>query len=238
MKSSDDVALAFRQARNARKLSMRDVEARARELWEQDPARFDLVSRGTISNIENEGRDFFDRPRHMTASKLRSIIEILWSGDTTAFTAATSIVPRLIIEQDGQNAEVTLPLYAERGEADPKAMRTGMSAIRRQTPVLPGADLLLEITSARNSPVLYPGQVIGVAYSSEPRLGAMNVVLRDGRIDLAWMVRADPLFAFTNVEEGPGLFKLRSPDYGDAVIGYVVWMQPHFPVMKELQKTA
>lgn len=225
MKRGDKVAEALHQRRTGLGLTMRDIEARTQALALRDPEQFETVSRATVSNLENEGQDFFQRSRVLGRRRVRALVEVLYAGDMDRWMEDTG-VGIITPVSDRLDLPAPRPLYVEGGPTTPAEVRSGNGALRLQVPELPWADLLLEVASRKNSPVVWPGQVIGVTLSATPAHRGLNLLSYRGKLALAWEVKTGQ-FAFL---EGDGSFGLGPRD---SVLGFVCWLRPQLPAAKK-----
>ena len=225
MKANDRVAESIHRRRTGRGLTMRDVEHLTQRLALQDSERYEPVSRGTISNLENEGADYFERrSRTLSLAKLNSIIELLYEGDLNLWTQETGV--SLSPATEDVDLLRPRPLYVEGGEATAGAVRAGQGALREQVPALPWADVLVEVTSNANAPLVWPGQIVGVTLTSMPVFRGLNLLVRRGHLVLAWQVRPGEYAVTTGDARAFGL----GPK--DAVVGHVRWITPELPALR------
>lgn len=223
MKLGDRVAEALHQRRTGLGLTMRDVESRTQKLMLAEPHRYEMVSRGTVSNLENEGSDFFARSRVLGHKRINALIEVLYAGDAERWMEETGL--SIISPTTEFNPMQPRPLYVEGSPTTPAEVRSGNNALRQQVPELPWADVLLEVATHENTPLCWPGQVVGITLSASPAHRGLNLISRRGRLMLAWEVRAGE-YATTN---GKGSFGLGPQD---SVVGFVCWLRPQLPAVQ------
>ena len=221
MKAGDKLSEAVHTRRRKLGLSMRDVEARTAKLEEQDPTRFESVSRGTVSNIENGGREFFEtRSRPLGQRRMNALIELLFNGDAERWLIETGYdtVP---LTRDSVDMLRDRPLYEEGQEISAAAIRTGKGYLDMLPPELPWADLLLQVTTNHNSPVVHSGQIIGISLNNAVPNGSLALVSRAGVLELAWQVSEH------HYRAGAGQPFGLAPR--DTVLGRVAWVVPSLP---------
>ena len=223
MKRGDRVAEALYERRTGLGLTMRDVESRTQGLMMADPQRYEMVSRGTVSNLENEGGAFFERSRVLGRKRINALIEVLYAGDAERWLEDTGV--GIVAQATDFDPMHPRPLYAEGSPTTPAEIRSGNNALRQQVPELPWADVLLEVATRDNTPLCWPGQVVGITLSASPAHRGLNLISRRGRLMLAWEVGAGE-YATTN---GNGAFGLGPQD---AVLGFVCWLRPQLPALQ------
>lgn len=227
MKRNDPVSESVHQRRTGRGLTMRDVEAMTHRLELESPERFETVARGSVSNLENEGSDFFSsRSRPLGQRRMNALIEVLYGGDTRLWVSETGV--QILHPDDPGDLLTPRPLYAEGGRISAAQVREGHGPIRHETPALPWADVLLEISTNDNAPLVWPGQIVGISLAGEARHRGLNLLVHKGRLTLAWQVETGRYAATTGSGAGFGL----GPR--DSVVGYVRWIQPALPALSKV----
>lgn len=142
-------------------MSLRDLVALLAELEQLDPYLYRAYSRVTQTRIENGGADYI-LEKMSDPRMLNALIKILWGGNVAAFEADTGIaLPALSMLRSG------VPTYVE-GQP-----RSGF--VERIPPPYP-CDFVLRITASDLSPMLVPGQLIGLVRPSS-RADIVNQVV-------------------------------------------------------------
>lgn len=236
-RAGDRVAEAFHAARMHAKaggMTMQEVEDATRELAKTD-ALYDVVSRSSYSNLENQGTEWFKR--NVGEGRIRSLIAVLFENDPVTFERMTGLRAPLI-QGAVASGESTLarsiehaleddkpaPVYVEGQHIEYSQMLFGVDAREHAPRDAFVAPILVKVQSTRMVPVVFPGQLVGAEPRHQVEPGELALVRRrnDGLV-IAWCIGPG---TFLYVRGGER-FRLES---GDEVAGAVTHVRPHIPL--------
>lgn len=235
-RAGDRVAEAFHAARmHARQggMTMQEVEDATKALALGDPL-YEVVSRSSYSNLENQGIDWFKR--NVGEGRIRSLIAVLFDNDPSVFERMTGLRAP-VIQGAAQTGDGTLaraiehtlddkpaPVYVEGQQVEYTQMLFGVDAREHAPRDTPTAPILVKVQSTRMVPVVFPGQLVGAEPRHQVEPGELALVKRkaDGLV-IAWCI-GPATFLYVR---GGERFRLES---GDEVAGAVTHVRPHIPL--------
>ncbi|GGL15584.1 hypothetical protein [Deinococcus radiotolerans] len=206
----------IRNARQARKYTYRRMEMLSEELAQREPDRFEKVSKTVLWNMETGGEKFFLQ-RAVSPGKLRSLIELLFSGDHAKFARETGLTVLDVMTDGGPTERMSLdvPMFLEM-EAVGNISRTVLAPV--------SCDFVIEVRTGRMHPVLAQGQALYCIRADRAQPGELAVLdLPEEGLTVATAL-AGGRFRFERTQREFALVD------GGRVHGVVSWLKPVVPV--------
>lgn len=204
----------IRAARQKRGYTYRRMEELGDELVERDPDRFERVPKTVVWRMETQGPNYF--LEHATGpGKIRSVIELLFSGDPVQFYKETglSVIDVQAERPDDAAPEVAMYLEMESPEST-----------RRVIPAPVSCDFVVEARTSRMMPAVAQGQSLYCLRAEVARPGEIAVLDIPG----------EGLTLATALSEGRYRFERTKREFtlsdGGRLYGVVAWLRPVLPV--------
>lgn len=212
---------SLRQARLAlgKSYSYRRVDILSQELAASDPERFERASHSLLWELETKG-DGYVASRAIGPAKIRSIVEIIYKGDTARFLRETGYAGIGLHYEPSEDApagaQAEVPFYLEMERPNERHWD------RFRPSIAPGVDFLIEIRLSRMRPLLPPGMVAYCGLREDVGAGEIAVLLtaREGLVCAAYVGNGQ--YSHVTTQE---IFQL---GVDDRVYGVVQWIKPMF----------
>ncbi len=223
----DRVAMVLRDAREARGLTLRAVQAATALLEEEDPDLYQTVHYMSARKYELLGHiEGSQNVLYAESRRTRAIIR-LYFGSVRHFIAITGVDPH-ISPVGGEEAQpiTRVPLYVQGSFVDPQDIGQGVNAARTVVLPAPVGDFALEIAGMTMSPAMHEGQVVFCRFTQQVKVGRLMVLYRERQVSLAYCIATRDGGVFATLEHGKPSFTLDEHEY---VFGWVTLADPNVP---------